>query len=286
VVAPSPKAGFTLIEATISLLLSSVLVILVGTTFLIQNQYYSSQLQMTGVHDNARSATELIASEVRSVMAGGVKVAGSHTLTVRGPMMLASVCATSGVSVSVYSDGGSSQVDTLEFAGVALRDTTTGSWSYVNTTWSNVKGTGGTPAADCAGNGADTTAVSGQFYSLKNLSGLFGSSPVLGDLIMLFSESTFVFQTSEMDSTTVGLFRGIYGDPLTEFATGMDTTAAFQFRTGGATYHDTVLAASLANIDVVRIIAEARKRAETGGESDVTFGWSTNIALRNVRDDG
>ncbi len=285
-VGPSARAGFTLIEATVSLLISSVLVILVGTTFLIQNQYYSSQLQMTGVHDNARSATELIATEVRSVMADGVQVAGSHTLIVRTPMMLASVCATSGTLRSVYSDGGASQLDTLEFAGVALRDATTGTWSYINTSWSNIEGSGGTPAADCAGNGADTTGVSGQFYTLQNMASLFTPGPVLGDLVMFFRETTFVFQTSEMDSTTVGLFRGIYGDSLTEFATGMDTTAAFQYRTGGATYHDTVLGASLANIDVVRIIAEARKRAETGGESDVTFGWSTNIALRNVRDDG
>ena len=42
-------------------------------------------------------------------------------------------------------------------------------------------------------------------------------------------------------------------------------------------------ASSLQNIDVIRIVAEARKRAETGGVDDMMFGWAVNIALRNLR---
>jgi len=81
----------------------------------------------------------------------------------------------------------------------------------------------------------------------------------------------------------MGPFRQVYGDSLLEYATGMDTTAQFQYRTGGSTYADTVTAGSLASIDVVRIVADSRKPAESGGMADITFGWSVNIALRNVR---
>jgi len=35
--------------------------------------------------------------------------------------------------------------------------------------------------------------------------------------------------------------------------------------------------------DVVRIGANASKRAVTGGVAAITFGWSVNIALRNLR---
>ena len=100
---------------------------------------------------------------------------------------------------------------------------------------------------------------------------------------MLFREATFKIQTSELDPSTLGLFRGVYGDSLVEFATGLDTTAKFQYRTGGSTYADTVLSAALADIDVIRIVADARKRAQTGGRDDITFGWSVNVALRNIR---
>ena len=54
-------------------------------------------------------------------------------------------------------------------------------------------------------------------------------------------------------------------------------------RTGGSTYADTVPASALGDIDFVRIVADARKRAQTGGRDDITFGWSVNVALRNVR---
>ena len=55
-----------------------------------------------------------------------------------------------------------------------------------------------------------------------------------------------------------------------------------QYRTGGSSYADTNSAASLDDIDAVRIVADARKRSESGGQDDVTFGWSVNIALPNV----
>jgi len=262
-----------------------VVVILVSTTFLVQNQYYQSQLQLTSAHDNARAATEIIASEVRSVMEDGIQVAGARTLTVRTPIMLAVVCNIQGSNVDVHSDGGDAGIDTLEVAGVAIRDTTTGAWSYYNTTWKTIDGSGGTPAASCAANGADTTGGSNDFHRLKGLKKVLGSLPDVGDMLMIFGETTLKFDTSEMDSTTVGLFRQIYGDTPVEYATGMDTTAQFQYRTGGATYSDTVTAAKLQDIDVIRIVADARARARTGGKDDVTFGWSVNVALRNIRDD-
>jgi hypothetical protein len=62
----------------------------------------------------------------------------------------------------------------------------------------------------------------------------------------------------------------------------MDASAQFQYRTGGSTYGDTIAAASLDDIDAVRIVAEARRRAQSGGQQDVTFGWSVNVVLRNA----
>ena len=47
-----------------------------------------------------------------------------------------------------------------------------------------------------------------------------GSGPFDGDVLMLFRETTFSFRTSVMDTTTVGLFRQVYGGSAIEFATG------------------------------------------------------------------
>ena len=101
---------------------------------------------------------------------------------------------------------------------------------------------------------------------------------------MLFRESTFRIQDSVMDPGTLGLFRAEHGGALVEFATGIDSTAEFRYRTRGAAgYTPSLSGAALADIDAVRLVADARKRAPTGGRADIKFGWSVDLSVRNVR---
>lgn len=268
----------------IALVLSSVVILLVSSTFLVQNTYYASQTQLTGAHDNARVATELIASELRSTMGGGVVVAGARTLTIRSPMALGVICDRVGTAdADVFTEGGEAGLDPAEIAGVAVRDTTTGDWTYAATSWAVLNQNDASSAANCYVNGADTVGARSSFHRLGSLDALFSPVPSEGDVVMLFRETTFKIQTSELDPSSLGLFRGVQGSALVEFATGIDTTAQFQYRTGGSTYSDTITSASLAAIDAVRILAGARKRAVTGGREDITFGWAVNIPIRNVQ---
>lgn len=265
-------------------MLSSIVILLVSSTFLVQNQYYSSQTQRTGAQDNSRVATELMASEIRTAFEGGVVVAGNGTLTVRSPIVVGVLCdRAGGGQADLHTDGGPNRLDTAEVAGIALRDAATGAWAFQNTTWGYINDSDGDSADHCEDNGADTLGASAEFHGLRQLNLLFSPTPNEGDIVALFRETTFKIQTSELDPTTLGLFRGVYGDSLVEFATGIDTTALFQYRTGGSTYADTIVAAALANIDAVRIVADSRKRAQTGGQDDITFGWSVNVPLRSIR---
>ena len=264
------------------MVLSSVILILVSTTFLVQSQYYSAQRLNVNMHDNARMTTERVASEIRPVMAGGFVVAGPRTLTLRSPILVGVVCRLVTNDVYLHVDGGLAGLNTGEVAGVAVRDTTTGAWTYGTTTWTNVNGGTTGAASNCASQGADTTWATAEFRRIVNLQTLFGSAPSAGVVLMFFRETTFKIQQSVLDSAVLGLFRASYGQSLVEFATGMDATAQFQYRTGGTTYADTITSGSLANIDAVRIVADARVPAQSGGQEDITFGWSSNVILRNV----
>lgn len=259
-----------------------MVIILVSGTFLVQSQYYSSQTLNVAVHDNARVASDRLSGEIRSTMEDGFVVAGARTMTLRTPMVLAVVCDLSGNDVWVHIDGGAAGLDADEVAGVALRDGVAGDWTYQNATWASLNGGSVGAAANCAGNGADTAWASGEFHELSGVGTLFSPPPDQGDLLMLFRETTFRIQQSVLDSMTLGLYRQAYGGSLTEFATGMDTSAQFQYRTGGVTYADTISGSSVANIDAVRIVAEARLPARSGTLEDATFGFSVNVALRNV----
>jgi hypothetical protein len=256
---------------------------LVSHAFLVQNRFYATQTLRTGAQDNVRAATELMASEIRTTMAGGVVVAGARTLVVRSPIRNAIVCSDASFpNVEVFTEMGDAR-DSVEVAGVAARDAGTGDWEAVNATWGTLVGSPVSSASSCFANGADTVGALMSFFRIQQLGTLLSAVPDEGEVLMLFRETTFKIQPSVLDPSTLGLFRGTYGDPLVEFATGIDTTAQFQYRTAGGTYVDTVTAGSLAGVDAVRVVAEARKNAPTGGVADITFGWSVNVPLRTVR---
>lgn len=255
---------------------------LVSSVFLVQNRYYADQLSRSQAHDNARMVTELVGSEVRSVMANGVTIAQNKRLVVRSPMALAVVCGQSGAQTTyVQMEGGQAGIDTLEVSGFAVRNGAT-SWTYYSVSWSNIKGNGGSPAGTCASNGADTAGVSSDYLMLRRLRNYTGSTPTLGMVLMLYRQVDYQFKTSTMDASAIGLYRGLYGGTLTEYVTGMDSTAQFQYRTGGSTYATSVTGGALANIDAIRIVAEARRRVAAGATEDVTYGWSVNVPLRNM----
>jgi hypothetical protein len=278
-------AGFTLVEAIVALTISSVVVVLVSTVFLVQNQYYALQLGRSIAHDNARTATEFLSRELRSVMPGGFVVAEDQRLVVRSPMVLAVICATSGRSnVSVHFEGGIEGLDTDEVSGFAVLDGASGLWSYYDVpSWNTIRQAGGRPARDCARNGADTLAATREFQRLRRLGDYHESVPSPGDVIMLYRSVEYAYRTSELDPATTGLFRGIFGDPLVELVTGMDSIAQFRYRTSGTVYASVVTGPALGSIDAVRLVAQSRQRAETGGQDDITYGWGTNVYLRNSR---
>jgi type II secretory pathway pseudopilin PulG len=285
-VVTAPRGGFTLVEAIVALTLTSVLVVLVGTTFLVQNRYYATQLARTMAQDNARMVTEMVASELRSLTDSAVIVAANRRLVVRSPMVMAVVCGRdlTPSRITVQMDGGGAGLMTSEVRGFGVL-ASGGRWSYHDIpAWGSIASSGGSPPADCAANGADTLGISGDFMRLKSINLFAGSWPANGTVMMFYRTVEYRILTSTMDPSTLGLYRGMYGGTLVEMVTGLDSSAGFLYRTGGASYATSVTgAANLGRIDAIRIVAQARTRPEAGGAEDVEYGWGVNVHLRNGR---
>jgi len=275
------------VETIVALTISSLIVILVSTVFLVQNRYYALQLQRSRAHDNARTATDLVSADLRSLMRGGFIVAERDRMVVRAPLALAVVCAvlpSNRVVVHLQGGPGTTPLDTTEVTGFAVRDPVTARWSYYDIPgWPTIRQPGGRPARDCAQNGADTTGIADSFERLRRLDDYAPALPALGEVLMLYGETEIRYQRSVMDSSSIGLFRGRYRGTLQELVTGMDTTAHFQYRTGASGYLSTVSGVTLDAIDAVRIAARAHERPETGGQAGLTYGWAVNVYLRNSR---
>ena len=267
-------------------LLGSLVGVMVAGTFLAQSRSYLVQLGVTDAHHNARAVTELLSSELRLMMDDGVELAERDRITIRTPMVVAAVCSTNGGVVGLHTEGGEATIETYadQVAGFAVMDGA-GGWDYYDVDWPTIDdaSSSGAIAGLCYDNGADTLGAGADFHSLKNLDSYHPTVPDVGDVILLFTRTTYKFQTSLLDPSTVGFFRQIHGDPLVEFATGMDSTAQFQYRTGSSSYVESVSAPSLGDVDVVRIVSEAKEPAPPGIEGAIRYGWAVNVALRNVR---
>ena len=280
------SAGFSLVEALVAMLLASLVVVMVAGTFLAQSRSYLVQLGVTDAHHNARAVTELLSSELRLVMDDAVELAESDRITVRTPLVVAAVCATNGGVVGVHTEGGEAAIEAYadQVAGFAVMDGG-GGWDYYDVDWSTIdEGSSSGAIADlCYTNGADTLWARNDFHSLRNLDSYHPTVPAGGDVIMLFTRTTYRFQTSLLDPSTIGFFRQVHGEALVEFATGMDSTAQFQYRTGSESYEESVSGPSLGDVDVVRVISEAKEPAPPGIQGAIRYGWGVNVALRNVR---
>ncbi len=262
------------------MVLASFVIGLVSHTFLVQNEFYSTQTLRATAQDNVRSLTELVGREVRNSVEDGFVVAGRRTLTVRSPIAVGTVCNRQGSSIDVYAPSASTAFDSSDVAGLAVRNDSTWEYQYVN--WGALNAGSGFSAGACAANGADTVGASADFRRISE-PGLFSTAPSEGDVVMLFRESTYTIGTSQLDPSVDGVFRSTYGGAPIEFATGVDTTAGFQYRTGGVTYIDSVTAGSLAMVDAVRLSARATTRPATGGRDGVSFGWVVDLPVRALR---
>ncbi len=258
-----------------ALTLSSVIVTLVSSVFLTQNNFYRFVVQRTRVQDNIRVVTDLIASEVRGVSDGGVTTAESRRFVVRLPIAMAGVCVVFADHGHVYMPG-LSEIDGDEVAGYARQDAS-GDWTYTADTWSTLLVSSGSGDADecLTVSGADTVGAIADFGHLQ----IAGTT--VGEVIMIYREVEFKIDQSELHPRTLAVYRGVTGDTLREFATGITPDTKFQYRLPSGTYQNSITGVPRDSIEYIRVIASAIATDSIGGIKSYSYEWTVGIPLRN-----
>lgn len=261
--------------------ISTVLVLAVGSVFLVQSDFYGRLTSGAETQDNARVFVQAVQAGTAGMVTGGLVMADSLRLVVRVPQTLAMTCAIQGSNAHSHLSAGIDEVDDETAAGVAklLSD---GTWSFsAGSTTSFTGPTGGTPASRCFDEGTDTVGARDDFMRLNDPNSRFGVAPAIGDVYMFYDEIEFRILTSALDGRVKALYRGIYGDTLTEYATGVDDTAYFEYRVSGA-WSTSVTAGLLASVDAIRVYARTHSPANSGSGNDATFDMPIVIPLRNT----
>jgi len=143
------------------------------------------------------------------------------------------VCATSGTNVIMaIAPVDSFQYSTMRFGGYAVRDATTGIYSYVS---------GGTIAAadvsNCHGAPkiyADTVTMGGRQGKVVQVTttGALPAGTVAGSMAMIWQNVRYVFATSKIYSNRLGLYRITYTSAAAdtnELIAPFSTTARFNY---------------------------------------------------------
>lgn len=89
------RAGFTLVELMVALVISGLLLGVIFQMLMGQSRFVSVQSARQEVQQNSRGALELIASELRNVpagAAGGIQAADRNSVTVRVPRIWGVIC--------------------------------------------------------------------------------------------------------------------------------------------------------------------------------------------------
>ena len=98
---------------------------------------------------------------------------------------------------------------------------------------------------------------------------------------MIYREVEFKIDGSELDPQTLAVYRGVTGDTLREFATGIMPDTKFQYRLPSSTYQNSITGASLTMIENIRVTASAIATDSIGGVESYSYEWTVGIPLRN-----
>ncbi len=280
---PSTGAdGFTLVEAMIALLLSTMVVTLVTSVFLAQNEFYTDAVRRSVLHESVRGATTVASSELRAVSAGGIVAAQGGSIVARAPLVVGAVCATDGTSLFVFFPLEGQGVDASEVSGYAVRQSAE-PWRFIQGGRESLAPSSGVEAArKCAATGADTVGAPADFYRLAGIDK--GNGVVVGDLVMLYRKVEFKLAPSGLEPASLGFYQGAPGATLVELASGLSARSGFAYQLlRHPSFMDRVQGkGNLDNIRNIRLYLEGVAPAARATRDSLAFDLTVTVPLENA----
>ena len=219
------RRGFTIVEIITSLVI--IAIIGLAMTKLILGQTRAFQFDNGGrrARAAARSAMNILITDLRMTQDnGGVTFVdgANRRVDVRVPVVFGFVCENSGTSVVlslVPTD--SFQVASAKYGGYAVRDSTTGLYTYVAAGLTDTIQTTG--SGRCHGGGvnifADTSTIAGRTGGVYIMSGVAVANWPIGAPAFVWQTVSYEFKTSQIYPGRYGLYRTVRG------RAGTDTTS-------------------------------------------------------------
>jgi prepilin-type N-terminal cleavage/methylation domain-containing protein len=255
-----PRRGFSLVEIITALVILSILGVAMTKVMLSQTRGYQYDNGGRRSRTAARSAMNILITDLRMTQDNGgvtaLDATNNRSVDVRVPIAFGVVCATAGTNVIMaLAPVDSFQYSSMRFGGYAVRDATTGIYSYVS---------GGTIAtvdvSNCHGGPkifADTVTMGGRQGKVVQISttGALPAGTVAGSMAMIWQNVRYVFATSKVYSNRLGLYRITYtasAADTNELIAPFSSTARFSYYTTVRNTKDTPTSTAPADLNTIR----------------------------------
>ena len=273
------RAGFTLVEMLVGLVITAIIGGAAMRMFLGQSRFFDRHVKQQSARSVSRAALNSVLSDLR--MAEGpnaVTAASTSSITVRVPYAMGIVCATSGSSTTVAF----LPVDSLMFANAALSGYAwrNGSGVYAVTQGGVTTATGS--AITCTGTGVSITPLTGGL--VLNVSPARPAGATAGTPVYLFQRITYAFAASTVFSGRTALWRTLVETGVTEeIAAPFASSAGFEFYDVNATNASSTTVPTLANIRGIEFVLNGQsERPRFGYSTPETSSFRTAVFFMNA----
>lgn len=291
---PRSRAGFSLVEIITALTILAIIGGAMTKMLLSQTRNYQYDNGGRRSRTAARSAMNIMMTDLRMTQDNGgvsyLDATNHRRVDVKVPVAIGVVCEVTAGSVTMaITPVDSFQLATIKYGGYAIRNSTTGIYSYVS---GGTLGTGSTSTCHSGGVDiyADTITMSGRSGSVVQVSGAPPGGTVVGDMGMIWQTVSYVFASSQVFPGRAGLYR-IVSDATTadtsELIAPFSWNARFSYYTNPAQAKDTATTTAPANLNTVRglkiLLAAEASDTVPGYQGPKKSPLVTSVFFKNTR---
>ncbi|HEX2167158.1 MAG TPA: prepilin-type N-terminal cleavage/methylation domain-containing protein, partial [Longimicrobiales bacterium] len=274
------RAGFTLVEVLIALVLSAVLGAAFMGAFVSQSRFFDHQEKVSAARDVSRGALNIMMSEMRMVeLSGGVvPTPTNEMLELRVPYVFGMVCSSaSGELTITVLPADLTGIGGMSFSGFAYR-TAAGGYTYIETPVTATS-VGAAGALVCSGAGIVPGAgvvPNGDVITIP----LPATVPAVGTPIFLYRKIKYEFAPSGVVAGTA-LWRHVAGVAQPEeLVAPFDTTAKFRFFVNDAATAQDAVPATLTSITGIEIVLDALSERPNADGTHQSVPLTTAVHFR------
>jgi prepilin-type N-terminal cleavage/methylation domain-containing protein len=255
------RRGFSLVEIVTALTILAIIGAAMTKMMLAQTRGYQYDSGARRSRSTARSAMNIMITDLRMTQDNGgltyVDATNHRRVDVRVPVGIGIVCTVSGSDlIMALTPVDSFQLASIKFGGYAVRNGTTGVYTYVSG--------GAMSSADvnqCHGNGvyADTVPIGGRTGAVVQVSGAPPAGTVRGSMAMVWQTVRYSFDSSKAFPGRAGLYRIVTGSTsadTNELVAPFSWNARFKYYTtmsrSGSTVDDSPKSSAPADLNTVR----------------------------------